>query len=823
MIKENIKILFLGISFLSSNLLFAQQKSFSGIYPNLAMYNDEGECGTGAVVPWNDKLYVITYGPHLPIGSSDKLYIIDKSKKQHVYEGSVGGTPANRMIHKETNSLFIGPYVIDNKGVVTTISPFDMPGRHTGLARHLTDPKKKIYFATMEEGFYEYDLTSKKITELYTDVNLKSESYLKKLPKYQNKIQNFADLFGAHGKGVYSGQGVLVYSNNGESGEKALKQYDIPAGSLSEWDGKSWKLVRRNQFVEVTGPGGIYGNNADNDAIWATGWDHKSVLLAVRDSKKGWSFYRLPKASRSYDGAHGWNTEWPRIREIGDSNGDYLMTMHGMFWKFPKSFTSSNAKGIRPRSSYLKVIGDFAKWNNQLVFGCDDSAQKEFLNKRKIKGNLEGAGQSNSNLWFVDEAQLDYFGSTTAEGAVWINDSLTENLVSEPFLLAGWKKRNIWLKNHNNKPAKFDLEVDLVGNGKWTPYKSINVAANHSISEEMPVDIKGEWIRIKVSDSGNYSAMFSYQGENLAIKELDLFNNLSKIGDNEYLGAYLYALGNNQRKLGVLSGKIQGETFNTTGYYELNSDMELKPVNNSGTVEIIKKNFEIPKDLVSVEESSVLVVDDLGRRWRFPKSKAAFDKLTRNGLTRLAREVATERDLMNLHGTFFELPAENADGFAKVRPIASHDMAIHDFASYRGLLVLSGVNPKGDQDNIIRSEDGKAAVWVGAIDDLWKLGKPTGKGGPLSNTSVKANEVSDPYLFGFYDKRNIELSHNLQEAVDFKIQLDPSGNGEWFDYKTVKVLGNKSEHFVFPSNVEARWMRVILNKACKASAILTYE
>jgi hypothetical protein len=31
-----------------------------------------------------------------------------------------------------------------------------------------------------------------------------------------------------------------------------------------------------------------------------------------------WSAYRLPKASHSYDGAHGWNTEWPRIREIGD-------------------------------------------------------------------------------------------------------------------------------------------------------------------------------------------------------------------------------------------------------------------------------------------------------------------------------------------------------------------------------------------------------------------------------------------------------------------------------------------------------------------------
>ena len=50
--------------------------SVSGIYPRLAYYNNEGECGTGAVVPWADRLWVITYGPHLPDGSSDKLYEI---------------------------------------------------------------------------------------------------------------------------------------------------------------------------------------------------------------------------------------------------------------------------------------------------------------------------------------------------------------------------------------------------------------------------------------------------------------------------------------------------------------------------------------------------------------------------------------------------------------------------------------------------------------------------------------------------------------------------------------------------------------------------
>src|SRR5574344_131886 len=87
----------------------AQQKQtplqLSGIYPRLAYYNNEGECGTGAVVPWNGSLWVITYGPHLPYGSSDKLYEVTKDYRQIVRPESIGGTPANRMIHKESKQL----------------------------------------------------------------------------------------------------------------------------------------------------------------------------------------------------------------------------------------------------------------------------------------------------------------------------------------------------------------------------------------------------------------------------------------------------------------------------------------------------------------------------------------------------------------------------------------------------------------------------------------------------------------------------------------------------------------------------------------------
>ena len=56
------------------------------------------------------------------------------------------------------------------------------------------------------------------------------------------------------------------------------------------------------------------------------------------------------------------------------------------------------------------------------------------------------------------------------------------------------------------------------------------------------------------------------------------------------------------------------------------------------------------------------------------------------GPERVDREVCTERDLFNCHGTFYELPAENAGGFAKVRPVTTHNRRVHDYCSYRGLL-----------------------------------------------------------------------------------------------------------------------------------------
>lgn len=168
--------------------------SVSGIYRTLAMFNDESECGTGAVVPWADRLWVITYAAHKPAGSSDKLYEINPDLRQIIHPESIGGTPANRLIHPESRQLFIGPYAIRDTGEVRAIPFSAMFGRPTGNARSLTAPAQKVLYASMEEAIYEVDVETLAVTELWADEDNPAGGRKSGLPGY-------------HGKGFYAGQG----------------------------------------------------------------------------------------------------------------------------------------------------------------------------------------------------------------------------------------------------------------------------------------------------------------------------------------------------------------------------------------------------------------------------------------------------------------------------------------------------------------------------------------------------------------------------------------------------------------------------------------
>ena len=240
-----------------------------GVYPHLTtygVYSENGaqtksghqECGIGAVVPWAGRLWMVNYAPHMPRGSEHKLFAVgpEPADRLFVFPDSVGGTPAGRMIHEETNQLIIGHYAIDAEGNVRTIQPADMPIRVTAIARHLKTPDTHVYYYDMEGSVWEADVRTLAVKKLFN----------KPVP-------------GWHGKGAYTGQGRLVANN----GERHVGTYDDllaggPAagpedrGVLAEWDGTpdgGWNVIERRQYTDVTGPGGLRGNGPDAP-VWSS-------------------------------------------------------------------------------------------------------------------------------------------------------------------------------------------------------------------------------------------------------------------------------------------------------------------------------------------------------------------------------------------------------------------------------------------------------------------------------------------------------------------------------------------------------------------------
>jgi hypothetical protein len=755
----------------------------SGVYPQLAMFNNEGECGTGAVVPWADRLWVITYAPHMPKGSSDKLYEITPALKQIVRPESIGGTPANRMIHEESGQLFIGPYAIDSQRTVRAMPYATMFGRHTGLARHLTDPAGKLVLATMEEGIYELDVKTLEHRVLWADEQVKQGRH--------------ADLPGYHGKGFYSAQGRYVYANNGDHAPAALRDPTVPSGVLAEWDGQAaqWTVVRRNQFTEVTGPGGIHGSAVD-DPVWSIGWDHRSLILMCLHAGR-WHSYRLPKSSHSYDGAHGWNTEWPRIRDIGEDA--LLMTMHGAFWRFPKDFTPQNSAGISPRSNYLKVIGDFCRWQDRVVLGCDDTAKSEFLNKHPLKGNLAGPGQSQSNLWFIPPAKLDQIGPVMGRGALWIQEDVKAGTASDPYLLSGFDQRSLHVLHQGAEPLSLALEIDAKGDGQWQHVQDIVVPVQ---GQWVELSQSGSWLRLTPkTDAKGLSAVLHYRNTDArSAAATALFEG---VGAGQ--GGVLLTRGKNLRTLRYVHGGVA---------YDLDGELKLRRTDDVKGAEWTAAQAAVPDSGLRADAASAYYEDDKGRRWRLPKGK-----LTQGA--RVAREICTERNLLNAYGTFYEFPAENAGGFPKIRPVCTHDRDITDYASYRGMLVLSGVNPGAEGPNIVQSDDKTCALWAGVVDDLWQLGKPRGEGGVWKDAAVKAQQPSDSYLCTGYDNKQLRLKSSA--AAKITVEVDLTGNGLWAVHKVFSVQPDAALDYDFPAAFGGYWLRFTSNVDATVTAWLKYE
>lgn len=960
----------------------------SGIRPSLTVYNRPetlgdtryktggGEVGIGAVVPWAGKLWMVTYPQHDTRGGSDKLWTVDEDFAQEMRPESVGGTHANRMIHRESNQLIIGVYFIDAKGNVRAADVNQLVGRMTATARHLTDPANMVYFYDMEGAVYEVDVHSLEVTKLFE----------KPVP-------------GWHGKGAYTAQGRFIVANNGERNARSkhdgygghLKIGGSPVGEeigvLAEWDGGEWRIIERKQFLDITGPGGITGSPDDDAPAWAIGWDRRSVILKLLDSGV-WSTYRLPKATHTYDPRHGWYTEWPRIREVAD--GRWMMDMSGMFYDFPPEFRAGRTGGIRPIASHLRYIPDFCEWNGQVVLAADDAST--------MKNPF--AGQPQSNIWIGSMKQIEAFGPRTGWGGPWVGDEVKASAPSDPFLIDGFERRCLhlavepivieaqpaatdpWRKGlgvasrvtgkypfgeipdalarmarvtidrgdfHQPAPGygldvdqdvviylavdargdcglgddwkltemtlkwggkysdtvwkrsfrkgrvevpgndcehtkgsfgmphtafvepvsgrgeeveisgltggigaevspstpetgtestvpedktikvrriAFTLEVDAKGDGVWKKVETVAIKTDDAgvgyRRYDLPTGLKASWMRVTADADCKATAYFHFTTPRADdYSEGDrLIASLADADETSAMNAGLIRPAKHNTSLQFLARRFGADGKGSDPeYIEINlrdNALNFARPDESRADEVvdiceIKRDFEI-------DDASVIMTWK-GQQYRLPKGVAAYDEPFAFGWPRGVREVQSERNLANIHGTFYEIPRD--DGVPKIKPVSTHGKAIMDFCSWRGLLVISGARKGAKADGNLFT-DGEVGLWFGAVDDLWRFGKPVGVGGPWKHTSITAGQASDPYLITGYDQKRLEISHDAKKSVTFTVEIDVAHNG-WLPYETFKVKPGWTLKHEFDDDFSAHWVRLKADKDCAATAMFVYE
>lgn len=780
--------------------------NISGTYPHLTVFSPEGEIGMGAVVPWADRLWFVTYPPHHPGSGGDKLWTVDSNLVLTARPESVGGTHANRMIHRESQQLVIGPYFIDTNANVRVVPRATMPGRLTGNARHLTDPASQIYFASMEEGFYSVNVNTLAVTTLKPDAQTQGSG---------------AGLLlaGNHGKGLYSGQGRLVYANNGEGGWSVggdlISGFNSPAGLLAEISGhdftNDWRTLERKNFTEVTGPGGIHGNTRDTDPLWAMGWDKRSVLLKLLDGGQ-WRTFRLPKGSYTHDSFQGWYTEWPRIREVVD--GKLLMHMHGLLYYFPKSFSAANTAGIHPICTYLKMPVDYCWWNGQLVMGRDDAST--------TGGNI-WAGQSHSAPWFGQLSDLEKWGTPAGFGGPWKDDTVMAGTPSEPFLVTGFKKRVLHLKHTTASAVSFTLQHDPTGTGAWTNLATLSVPANGYAWHLLPPAHNTIWVRLVPEQDASGVTAFFHLANPPQKPAPELFAGIADgTATNNLSDGILRPKNGDARTLQFATTTVAANGVATTGYYEIDGAFQLRRATNAGAENTLRSTYNLSNASFTVDAASV-VYSEGANRFRLPKNSAAYDAPFASGWPRGVREVVTERRLFQAHGTFYELPLSGSGGFRRVRPIATHQKHISDFGSWRGLFAIAGVAAAATNNgHVFRSDDGQAALWFGNVDDLWRMGVPAGVGGPWKNSTVTANTPSDPYLMLGYERKALELSHASAQAVTFIVEVDVCADNTWSEYARFTVQPGQTVRHPFPDGYSAHWVRLKCDTATTATATFTY-
>eukprot|EP00937_MAST-01D_sp_MAST-1D-sp2_P003164 g3164.t1 len=507
-------------------------QAFSGVLPRLSVTADSApavkaglpkrsEAGIGALMPWADRLYMLSYLSVPGYGAGTGLYEIDEqlSMTKVANHSSVF---ANRMIHHWTDQVVIGPYVIDAQRNIRVIETL-LHVRIGAMAEHLHMPETHVYMVSMDGPLYEVDLTTLAATQLLdlvdalaipvsADPHTTGQCY----PHFKDAITVHSGTDGKGGVPASSrGGGTLYVASNGYNEADFVN--GSTCGRLAAWDGKgNWTVLETTAFY------GLAARKNYGRMLYASGWDHKSAILKAKDvgspdapvaaSTGGWRTLRLPKASHAFD--HGWQTEWPRIREVETER--YLLDVHGLFYELSPLGWGGATWAVRPISQHLRVAPDFCSFRGMLVMGGNQVSS--------IFDNNVVTGQSQSGLWLGKTDDLWSWGKPQGSGSVWREERVEARAASDPFLMTGFDRKVLHLSYDGNStnlaPMRFAVELDTLGTaivtGRWRRVTVLTLdpqSGTSYVPYAFPAGVSAHWVRLQKMDGNvcdSCTATFTY-------------------------------------------------------------------------------------------------------------------------------------------------------------------------------------------------------------------------------------------------------------------------------------------------------------------------
>ena len=492
--------------------------SFSGVLPHLtataesapavaAGLPSRSEAGIGALMPWADRLYMLSYLSVPGYGAGTGLYEIDEGLSM-LKVANHSSVFANRMIHHWTDQIVIGPYVIDAQRNIRVITDL-LDVRIGAMAEHLLTPETHVYMVSMDGPLYEVELASLRATKLLDLVDALAIPVSADPHTTGQCYPHFKDAITVHGGtdgkgGIPAGAtgGLLYVASNGYNEADFVN--GSSCGRLASWDGTpggNWTVLETTAFY------GLAARKNYGRMLYASGWDRKSALLRAKDDgspdapvaagQGGWRTMRLPKASHAFD--HGWQTEWPRIREVETER--YLLDVHGLFYELSPLGWGAATWAVRPISQHLRVAPDFCSFRGMLVMGGNQVSS--------IFDNNVVTGQSQSGLWLGKTDDLWSWGKPQGTGSVWREERVDIGVPSDPYLMTGFDKKVLHLSydgnstDPDNKGWEVAIELDTLGTamvtGKWRRLATITLSPGTPYVPYVFADgLSAHWVRVQI-------------------------------------------------------------------------------------------------------------------------------------------------------------------------------------------------------------------------------------------------------------------------------------------------------------------------------------